>query len=386
MKRRTMWIAAAGLAAMAAGVWLYWRARGAESVEYRFARLARGSIEASVSSTGTLEPVTTVQVGTQVSGQIAAIYVDFNDRVRKGQVIARIDPTLQEQAVREAEASLQRSEAQLAKAEADYDRDHQLHETGMISHDELRTTATTLAVARADAASARVALDRAKRNLEYTTIYAPINGVVVERNVDVGQTVAASLQAPQLFLIANDLSRMQILATVDESDIGMIHEKQPVRFTVQAWPDTSFAGVVRQVRLQSTVKENVVNYAVVVDVDNRNGKLRPGMTATLAFITGSARGVLTVPNAALRFRPPGTVRAAAARTDSLWSLGLNGRLAGIPVRTGLTDGQRTEVSGERLTEGMQVVIGTTRGDAAATATTATPFQQQGQQGPPPPGM
>jgi HlyD family secretion protein len=158
-----------------------------------------------------------------------------------------------------------------------------------------------------------------------------------------------------------------------------------VRFTVQAWPDTSFAGTVRQVRLQSTVKENVVNYAVVVDVDNQGGKLRPGMTATLAFITGSARGVLTVPNAALRFRPPGTVRAALARTDSLWSLGPNGRLAGIPVRTGLTDGQRTEVSGERLTEGMQVVIGTTRGDAAATPT-ATPFQQQRQQGPPPPGM
>jgi HlyD family secretion protein len=385
MQRRTLWIAGIGLAAAAAGAWFYLRARGAESVEYRVARVDRGSIEASVSSTGTLEPVTTVQVGTQVSGQIAAIYADFNDRVRKGQVIARIDPTLQEQAVREAEASLGRSQAQLAKAEQDYDRDRQLHQSGMVSNDELRASATALAVARADAASAQVALDRARRNLEYTTIYAPINGVVVERNVDVGQTVAASLQAPQLFLIANDLSRMQILATVDESDIGLIHEKQAVRFTVQAWPDTSFAGTVRQVRLQSTVKENVVNYAVVVDVDNQGGKLRPGMTATLAFITGSARGVLTVPNAALRFRPPGTVRAALARTDSLWSLGPNGRLAGIPVRTGLTDGQRTEVSGERLTEGMQVVIGTTRGDAAATPT-ATPFQQQRQQGPPPPGM
>lgn len=184
--------------------------------------------------------------------------------------------------------------------------------------------------------SARVNLDRARQNLAYTSIYAPIDGVVVERNVDVGQTVAASLSAPQLFLIANDLTRMQILASVDESDIGLIQEGQPVRFTVQPYPDETFTGTVRQVRLQSTTVENVVNYTVVVEVANPGGKLLPGMTATVEFLTGAAYDVMTVPNAALRFRPTEAMLAELRERGQL--------PAGTPraVRAGASAGPRRD--------------------------------------------
>jgi len=281
-----------------------------------------------------------------------------------------------------------------------------------------------------------VTLDRARQNLEYTSIYAPIDGVVVERNVDVGQTVAASLQAPQLFLIANDLERMQILASVDESDIGFIREGQLARFTVQAYPDETFTGRVKQVRLQSTTTENVVSYTVVVDVENPAGKLLPGMTATVEFLTASAHDVLTVPNAALRFRPteqmlaqlraqrgangaaapgaqgngsrqgappPGAAgsmmgssgppngaafRAGGQRPENtavLWYVDEKNRLGTIPVRVGITDGQRTEVSGPGLKEGMRVIIGVTQ--SQSTSAGGSPFQQRPPGGfrPGPPG-
>jgi HlyD family secretion protein len=210
---------------------------------------------------------------------------------------------------------------------------------------ELAATEYALAAARAGATSAQVALDRARRNLSYTAIHAPIDGIVVERNVDMGQTVAASLAAPQLFLIANDLSRMRILASVDESDIGQIHEGQPVHFTVQAYPGEIFTGVVRQVRLQSTTRENVVNYTVVVEVRNPEGKLLPGMTATVSFVIGSAADVLTVPNAALHFQPTGAVARPAGDSVTLWYVGAGGELVALRVRTGLTDGQRTAIQG-----------------------------------------
>lgn len=281
----------------------YARGREDGSGAYRFATVERGDLEATVSATGKLEAVTAVQVGTQVSGQISAINVDFNDRVRRGQLIARIDPTLQQQAVSEALAGLSRAQAELEQAQREYDRNKQLFDRKVLTEAEFNNTQYRLAVAQATVRSAQVSLARARQNLAYTSIYSPIDGIVVERNVDVGQTVAASLQAPQLFLIANDLSRMQILASVDESDIGLIREGQPVRFTVQAYPNENFDGTVRQVRLQSSMQENVVNYTVVIEVVNTTGRLLPGMTATVDFLTGQARNVLMVPNAALRFRP-----------------------------------------------------------------------------------
>ena len=438
MTKRTRFAVGAVVAAVGAGaLWMYRNAEAHEAPAYRFAAVTRGNLESTVSATGALSAVTTVQVGTQVSGLVRQIYVDFNDRVKKGQLLARIDPTLQQQAVLDAQAGLVRAQADLQRSRAEYDRNKTLFDQKVLTATEFNTAQYNYTVAQASVKSAQVALDRARKNLSYTEIYAPIDGVVVERNVDVGQTVAASLSAPQLFLIANNLSQMQILASVDESDIGQIHQDQAVRFTVQAYQNQTFTGKVRQVRLQSATTENVVNYTVVVSVENPRGTLLPGMTATVEFLTGTANNVLVVPNAALRFRATpdmmaeagvsatGAPRTAAdsavftARRDSLrkareaaggtvgsgqggangaagaagttrsrgagtargssaqlWYVNAAGKPAVMRVRTGLSDGQNTEVTGPDVKEGMQVIIGTATATAAAATTTTSPFQQQ----------
>lgn len=293
----------AALVALIAILGFVLRSRGDAATSYRTAKVEEGNVEQTVSATGQLSAVKTVQVGTQVSGLLAGIFADFNDRVSKGQLLARIDPTLQEQAVRDAQAQLERAQAQLRQAQQESNRNAPLAREKFISASEFGTVQVNLSVAQATVKSAQVTLDRARQNLSYTNIYAPISGVVVERNVDVGQTVAASLSAPTLFLIAQDLSQMQILASVDESDISSIKDAQPVKFTVQPYAGRTFAGSVEQVRLQSKTTDNVVSYTVVVTLGNADGKLLPGMTATVEFITGSATNVLTVPNAALRYRP-----------------------------------------------------------------------------------
>ena len=452
------------LTAGALGLWIYRNAEAHEAPSYRFASVTRGNLESTVSATGALSAVTTVQVGTQVSGQVSQLLADFNDRVKKGQLLARIDPTLAQQAVLDAQAGVVRAQADLDRSKAEYDRNKVLYDQKVLTATEFTTAQYNYTVAQASVKSAQVALDRARKNLSYTEIYAPIDGVVVQRNVDVGQTVAASLSAPQLFLIANDLSQMQILANVDESDIGQIHEGQTVRFTVQAYPNQTFDGTVRQVRLQSATTENVVNYTVVVTVANPKGNLLPGMTATVEFLTGSADNALIVPNAALRFRPTPEMMAAAgvsaanvprtaaeslafaARRDSLrkarasaggngggqfgggqpaggqaaggqgrgganaggaagagaagtrsrstgqgrngfaqlWYVNAAGKPAVMRVRTGLSDGQNTQVIGQDLKEGMQVIIGTATTTATTTTNTptASPFQQQRRPGGP----
>lgn len=309
MTKKPVLIAVIVLAVAAVSFWAWKKSSATAEPAYRFASVERGDIEAAVSATGTLNAVTTVQVGTQVSGRIVELLVDFNDRVKKGQLIARIDPTLTEQAVRDAQAGLERSTAELEQRDREFKRNKELFERKVLTEVEFNTAKYQLDVARATVKSSQVALDRAKQNLSYTQIYAPIDGIVVERTVELGQTVVASMSTPQLFLIANDLSQMQILASVDESDIGSITNDQEVRFTVQAHPNEQFTGQVKQVRLQSKTTENVVNYTVVVRVANSSGKLLPGMTATLDFLTGTAHDALLVPNAALRFRPTEEMRA-----------------------------------------------------------------------------
>jgi len=398
--------------------WFYKRADGKEAPAYKTAPVTRASLKSTVSATGSLQAVRTVQVGTQVSGQVAHIYVDFNDHVKKGQLLARIDPTLQEQAVQDAQAQLERAQATLVQAQDEYNRNKQLLDAKVITPSEFGTVQSNFSVQQATVKSANIALDRARQNLAYTSIYAPIDGVIVERNVDVGQTVAASLSAPQLFLIANDLAQMQILASVDESDIGLIKEQQPVQFAVQSYANQTFTGSVQQVRLQSTTQDNVVNYTVVIAVKNE-GKLLPGMTATVQFQTGVADNVLTVPNAALRIKPTpamlaaagfgaqtttprdsttrrpatgtigtsataaarsGQARAPGARSGSggvLWTIDSTGKVKPVRVRTGLTDGQKTEVQGTALAEGTQVIVSVVGDATTATATsTANPFQPQ----------
>ncbi len=283
---------------------------------YRTAAVQRGNIESTVAATGTLGAVTTVHVGTQVSGQISAIYVDVNSKVKKGQLIARIDPTLQQQSVEDAQVGVSRAQATMTQTRLEYDRNKLLHDQKIVTDPEFNTAQLNYQLAKANATSAQIALDKARQNLSYTSIYAPIDGIVVARYMDVGQTAAASLSAPPLFVIAKDLSQMQILATVDESDIGQIKDEQTVSFTVQAYPGPTFTGAVRQVCINSTTVNNVVNYTAVVAVGNPDGKLVPGMTATVKFLIGSARDALSVPNAALRFKPAIAAGARASKGDS----------------------------------------------------------------------
>ena len=424
MKR---WIIIAVVVAAIGATTAWFATRGdGKAPSYRFVTVERGSIDSVVSATGTLSAVTTVQVGTQVSGLIAKINVDFNDRVEKGQVIAQLDTTLLDSNLRDAEANLDRARAELAQAKRDLDRITALYEQGISAVADYNKAQYTYDVAAASVKSAEVALTRARQNLAYATITAPVSGIVVERAVDVGQTVAAAMSTPKLFTIANDLSEMQILAAVDESDIGQIKEGQAVRFTVKTYPDRTFSGLVKQVRLQSTTEQNVVNYTVVISVRNPAGTLLPGMTATVEFVVASAEDVLKVANVALRFRPPdallvaarermqkelearraakgaeggqgagfpgGGINGAAPRGNGsngsrpqptmLYYL-KDGALAMMPVRPGITDGQNTEVRGPFLEEGMQVIAGMTQ---AAQATSTNPFQQQGERHGPPGGF
>jgi len=403
----------------AAGVLVHRVAYAKETPAYRFATVQRGNIQSTVSATGTLNAVTTVSVGTQVSGQVSQLLADFNDHVKKGELLARIDPTLALQAVSDAQANVEKAQAEALYASRDYSRNRELTNDGLVAKSAFEQSQSSMQVADAGVKSARIALDRARQNLAYTNIYAPIDGVVVERNVQQGQTVAASLSAPQLFLIANDLSQMQILAQVGESDIAQIKEGQPVEFTVQALAGQTFKGIVKQVRLQSATTDNVVNYTVVVSVDNPQGKLLPGMTARVNFLTKAAENVLEVPNAALRYKPTdaqlaelkanatATSTATATTTatttardrsasrsrnggnggsfGTLYYLDANGKLAMTHVRTGVTDGTTTEVRGRDLKEGMKVIAGTLSATQnAQTSTSATPFganQQGGQRGP-----
>jgi HlyD family secretion protein len=405
MKKLTLG-ATAIAAAMLIGTAAMYRGSGeAATPAFRTSAVTRGSVTATVASTGKLNAVRTVQVGTQVSGQIGRIYVDFNDRVKKGQLLATIDPKLQQQAVEDAQAQLERAEAQLALAQSEYARSKQLFDAKVLSASEFATTQSNFSVQQAAVKSAGIALERAKQNLSYTSIYAPIDGVIVERNVNDGQTVAASLSAPQLFLIANDLSEMEILASVDEGDIGAIADGLPVSFTVQAYPNQTFRGSVRQVRLQSTTVENVVTYTAVVSVKNTDGRLRPGMTATVKFETASAENVLLVPNAALRINPTDEMKAQAgldtlesmagqrrdstarrrptsgARQALLWTVDSTGKVAAIRVRAGVSDGQKTAIEGPGVREGMPVIVGLSSSQLAEQAAGAsnplTPQRPQG---------
>jgi HlyD family secretion protein len=380
------------VAVAAAGVVIYRMKFAAAVPTYRFATVERGNIRSTVSATGTLGAVKAVSVGTQVSGQVSELFVDFNDLVKKGQLLARIDPTLAQQSVVDAQANLEKAQAVALQASRDNARNRELNADGLVAKSAFEQTQSAMQVANAGVKSAHIAVDRATQNLAYTNIYAPIDGVVVDRNVQQGQTVAASLSAPQLFLIANDLSQMEILAQVGESDISQIKQGQPVEFTVQALQGQTFKGTVEQVRLQSTTQDNVVNYTVVVSADNAQKKLLPGMTARVNFLTRSAENVLGVSNAALRFKPATTgsttpaegaipsQRSRGTRGGTLYYVDAKGTVTPVSVKTGVTDGSITEVSGPGVTAGMKVIAGITGATQASTTTSTTPFTSgQGQQ-------
>lgn len=367
---------------LALGALLFWKvrtSRGVSDSTFRTVPVERGEVVAAVTSTGTLRAITTVQVGTQVSGQIAETLADFNDHVEKGQLIARIDPTLLQQEVRSAEATLERNQAELEQARAEANRAKALFEDGLSSESAEELAKSKLEVAEAVAKNAAINLERARRNLSYSEIRAPIDGVVLERNVDVGQTVAASLSAPQLYLIAEDLSQLQILAAVDEGDIGQVHMGQEVSFTVQSFPNETFLGKVDQVRLQSAITENVVTYTVVVSVDNVSGRLLPGMTATVQFVLERARDVLKVSNVALRFRPTDEMRAMLGGREGRPGKGDRASSAGgAPNEGGGARRDSGETRGERKrqapaeADSAAVGDGGTRADAPRDSASVAP--------------
>lgn len=306
MNRRRAVVLLGVIALGAVGVF-FWQVsrKGAKPPSYRTEAVTRGDVRVQVSATGTLNAVTTVQVGSQVSGTISALHADFNDRVRSGQVLAQLDATFLRAQVLENRANLERTEVQYRQAVRDSARTFPLGARGLASQADLDQSQTAVESARAQVTSARAALQRAETNLRYATIQSPIDGVVVSRDVDVGQTVAASLSAPTLFTIAQDLTRMQLEAAVDEADIGQVKVGQTANFTVDAYPSRSFKGTVHQVRLAPETVQNVVTYTVIILVENDDLTLLPGMTANVTVDVDEARDVLKVPSTALRFRPDG---------------------------------------------------------------------------------
>lgn len=271
---------------------------------FRYDKIAKGDLTVYVTATGTLNAVTTVDVGTQVSGIISKLYADFNSVVKAGNIIAQIDPTFLDQAVKDAQANLDRATAQSNQSGRIFERTKTLYEKKLESHANYDAALANAEADKATLKSAQAQLDKATLNLQYATIYAPINGVVINRQVNVGQTVAASFSSPTLFTIANDLSKLQVETTVDESDIGRVSVGQQATFTVDAYPDDNFSGKVSQIRLAPQVVQNVVNYTVIISVENDNLKLMPGMTANVKILVGQKTNVLKISNLALRFQPP----------------------------------------------------------------------------------
>ncbi|MCX7834681.1 MAG: efflux RND transporter periplasmic adaptor subunit [bacterium] len=305
MKKKLIWI----IPIILLGLLSFWFFTGtskkSKNIEFRTAVVTKGDIVRLVNATGTLEAVTTVQVGSQVSGTIAALYADFNDRVQKGQLLAQLDTSFLAAQVAEAQANLAKANAALNESKRALARAETLYSANLISSAEYDKALANYETSLAGVEGAKAAVTRAKTNLAYAKIVSPISGTVISRNVDVGQTVAASLNAPTLFIIAQDLSKMRLLASVDEADIGQIAVGNQVTFSVDAFPERVFKGEVEQIRLAPVTVQNVVTYTVVIGVDNSSGKLMPGMTATVTIETARSNDVLKTSSAAIRVRLPG---------------------------------------------------------------------------------
>ena len=299
------WIIFVIVAALAAGAGvLYFLSHRSAPVTYRTAAVTRGDLSVQVTATGSLNSFLTVQVGTQVSGTVAKLFADFNSRVKKGQVVALLDTLILHAAVVDARATLYKAQAQMVLSTQTTQRTRALFTKGLVAQADLDQAVSDSASASAALNSAKAGLDRAKINLDYATITSPITGVVINRAVDVGQTVAASFNTPTIFTIADDLSKMQVQSSIDEADIGQVKVGQTANFTVDAYPSRTFAGTVSQIRLQPTTVQNVVSYTVMINVDNKDMSLLPGMTANVTIDVQKAQNVLIVPAAALKFMPP----------------------------------------------------------------------------------
>ncbi|HAJ93293.1 MAG TPA: efflux RND transporter periplasmic adaptor subunit [Synergistaceae bacterium] len=365
------------------GGFLWYYSKGAEEIQYKTVRAERSDLRSVIQATGTLDAVETVDVGTQISGTVKEIYIDYNSVVKKGQIIAEIDSATQQTDVAQAEANLMaaradlmNSEAVLANAEKSLARTRKLAEKDLIAKADVDTEEKTYLTSKAQVAASRAriaqyqaTLDKTKINLGYTRIYSPVDGVVVAKNVEKGQTVAASYQTPSIAEIAKDLSQMQVEVNVDEADIGGVREGQKATFTVDAHPNDPFSGVVTQVRLSPTTTDNVVTYVVIVKVSNNKGLLMPGMTANVSLIVEEREDVIVVPNSAFRFKPAdpsansgqpgagmtGKQTIAEVKKPAVYMIEKKTPVR-IEVERGISDGQNTEIiSG--LSEGDEVITG-----------------------------
>ena len=357
-KKTLVIVAVAAIAALA--VWLLSGGKKEEKITFDTAAVAPANIMNSITATGTIEPVTSVTVGTQVSGIVSKLFVDYNSVVKKGQVIAELDKTNLMSQLNTAKTQLATAQSQLNYQTANYKRYKTLFEKGLVAADDFDNAKLSYTQAKEQVASAKEEVQRAQTNLGYATITSPIDGVVLSKSVEEGQTVAASFSTPELFTIAQDLTNMQVVADVDEADIGDVKEGERVTFTVDAYPDDTFEGEVKQVRQEATTTNNVVTYEVVISAPNADLKLKPGLTANVTIYTAERKGVLSVPSKALRFTPQKTVGKmkivdVANAKNKVWTIEGNSIVA-HKVNIGMTDGTNTQIVGG-IAEGTKVVTG-----------------------------
>ena len=354
-----IWIAVVVIVIVAVAAWAMSGGKKEEDINFKEEKVALKTLQNSVTATGTIEAVTSVTVGTQVSGIVNKLYVDYNSQVKKGQVIAELDKTNLLSELNTAKANLASAQSSLNYQAANMERYKTLYKKGLVSADEYENALLTYRQAKEQVASSKENVQRAQTNLGYATITSPIDGTVISKSVEEGQTVAASFNTPELFTIAKDLTNMQVVANVDEADIGNIKEGDRVTFTVDAYPDDTFEGTVKQVRLEATTTNNVVTYEVVISAPNADLKLKPGLTANVTIYTQERSGVLAVANKALRFTPTKeTVGKDKKIVDckgknKVWTLNGN-TLTAHPVTIGQSDGINTEIT-KGLKQGDKIV-------------------------------
>ncbi len=360
MKNKKVWMAVGAIVIIALVVWMCSGGKKEEKVEFETSKVERRNINTSVTATGTIEPVTSVTVGTQVSGIVSKLYVDYNSIVKKGQVIAELDKTNLISELNRAKADLTSAQSTLNYETANFQRFKTLYDKGLVSANDYESARLSFDKARQTVASSRENVQKAQTNLGYATITSPIDGVVLSKSVEEGQTVAASFNTPELFTIAQDLTDMRVIANIDEADIGGVKEGQRVSFTVDAFPDDHFSGEVTQVRQQATTQSNVVTYEVVISAPNKDLKLKPGLTANVTIFTMEKNDVLAAPAKALRFTPNEALLKKGQKIEDVeapekvWTL--EGDIfKAHKVETGLTNGMLTEiVSG--INEGTEVLV------------------------------
>lgn len=389
-KLSKVWLLLTLVIIVALAAWAMSSGKKEEQISFDTATVASANIQNSITATGTIEPVTSVTVGTQVSGIVSKLYVDYNTVVKKGQIIAELDKTNLTSQLNSAKTQLAVAQSQLNYQTSNFNRYKTLFQKGLVAADEYENAQLSYKQAKEQMVSAKEEVQRAQTNLGYATITSPIDGVVLSKSVEEGQTVAASFSTPELFTIAQDLTNMQVVADVDEADIGDVREGEKVSFTVDAYPDDTFEGVVKQVRQEATTTNNVVTYEVVISAPNADLKLKPGLTANVTIFTAERKGVLSVPSKALRFTPQketvGKMKIIdnnANAKNKVWTIEHNA-IVSHKVNVGMTDGTNTQIL-NGIPAGLKVITGLSISSEAEATPQANAGGESSPFAPGPPG-